>query len=166
MAIITPTCPNSKMEKPLKPASCIIPSTTRFVEVPINVQIPPRIVAYERGIRNFAGGSFIRLAQFLMIGAKITTTGVLFRKAEMKAMTGRTRRLVPATVDFFCGNMAKIKRSNTPLLRIPSLTRNKRATVIMPLFEKPSNTSLGVSIPAQKNRMTTEKSIMPGRIRS
>ena len=70
MAIITPTCPNSKMENPLRPASCIIPSTTKFVEVPINVQIPPSIVAYERGIRNFAGGSFIRLAQFLMIGAK------------------------------------------------------------------------------------------------
>ena len=91
----------------------------------------------------------------------MTTTGVLFRKAEMKAMTGNTRRFVLATVDFFCGNMAKIKRSNTPLLRIPSLTRNKRATVIMPLFEKPSNTSLGVSIPAQKNKMTTEKVSCP-----
>ena len=166
MAMNTPTFPSSNMEKPFSPASWIILCTTRLVEVPIRVQIPPRIVTYERGIRKYVAGSLTELAHRLMMGAKITTTGVLFRKAEINAMLGSMRIWALNTEVFSCGRSFLMTCVRAPLWRIPSLTRNSMATVIMPLFEKPSNTSLGVSIPAQKNRMTTEKSIMPGRIRS
>ncbi len=44
IAMNIPTFPSSNIEKPSNPASNIIPCTTRLVEVPINVQIPPRIV--------------------------------------------------------------------------------------------------------------------------
>ena len=48
----------------------------------------------------------------------------------------------------------------------PSLTKNSRATVIIHLLLNPSSISLGVRMPAHRNKTTTEKSIMPGRILS
>ena len=45
----------------------------------------------ERGIRNFVAGSLTYSAHRFIIGAKITTTGVLFRKAEIKAIGGNIR---------------------------------------------------------------------------
>ena len=61
-----------------------MPCTTRLVEVPIKVQIPPKIVTYERGIRNLVAGNFTDSAQRFIIGANMTTTGVLLRKADIK----------------------------------------------------------------------------------
>ena len=78
-----------------------MPCTTRLVEVPIKVQIPPKMVTYDRGIRNFVAGSLTESAHRLMMGAKITTTGVLFRKAEMKEMVGSIRSWALKTVVFF-----------------------------------------------------------------
>ena len=91
MAITTPTFPNSNMVNPVYPASITMPCTTRLVLVPISVQTPPRIVAYERGMSSFVAAMPCRSAQRLIMGAKMTTTGVLLRKAEMKATTGNIR---------------------------------------------------------------------------
>lgn len=55
---------------------------------------------------------------------------------------------------------------SAPLRRMPSLTRNSIATVIMPLLLKPSSISFGVMIPAHRNMTTTLSMIMPGRITS
>ena len=44
-AITPPTFPSSNIENPLYPSSSIIPWTTRFVEVPMSVHIPPSIAA-------------------------------------------------------------------------------------------------------------------------
>ena len=44
-------------------------------------------------MRNLVGDKCIFCAQFLIIGAKITTTGVLFRKAERNEMAGKKRKL-------------------------------------------------------------------------
>ena len=95
-----PTRPNSNIPKPLYPASKIIPSTTRLVEVPISVHIPPSIVAYEIGIKNLVAEIQTDSAQRLIIGAKITTTGVLLRKAETKEITGSIRACAFMTVVF------------------------------------------------------------------
>ena len=95
-----PTRPNSNIPKPLYPASKIIPSTTRLVEVPISVHIPPSMVAYERGIKNLVAGMRTDSAQRFIIGAKITTTGVLLRKAETKEIAGSIRACAFMTVVF------------------------------------------------------------------
>ena len=50
----------------------------------------PNIVTYERGIKNLVAGKWTVRAHRLMIGAKITT-GVLFKKAEIKATEGNKR---------------------------------------------------------------------------
>jgi hypothetical protein len=97
-----------------------------------------------------------------MIGAKMTTTGVLFRKADKNDMAGRRRAFVLVILAFFLGKRLIINCSNMPLLRTPSLTRKSIATVIMPLLEKPSRHSFGVSIPAQSIITTHENRISPG----
>lgn len=127
-----------------------MPCTTRFVEVPIKVHIPPNIVTYERGIKNFVAGSFTASAHRLMIGAKITTTGVLFRNADTKATGGSILACALKTVVFPSGSSFLINWPKAPLCRTPSLTRKSMATVIIPLLLKPSSISLGVRMPTQR----------------
>ena len=74
-----------------------------------------------------------------MIGAKITTTGVLLRKADTKATGGSIRNCALKTVVFPSGNNFFISCPNAPLWRIPSLTRKSIPTVIIPLLLKPSS---------------------------
>ena len=49
----------------------------------ITVQIPPNMVTKERGIKNLVAGKCTDSAHLFIIGAKITTTGVLFRNADI-----------------------------------------------------------------------------------
>ena len=154
------------MPNPCSPASNIILCTTRLVDVPIKVQSPPNIVTYDNGIKKYVAGNFTMLAHRFMIGAKITTTGVLFRKAGMNAMTGNIRACAFSTVVFFCGSNFLITCDNAPLWRTPSLTKNSIATVIIPLLLKPSSISFGERMPVHKNITTAENRIIPGRILS
>ena len=166
IAIKIPTFPSSNIVKPSYPASRIMPCTTRFVEVPIKVHIPPNIVTYERGIKNFVAGSLTASAHRLMIGAKITTTGVLFRNADTKATGGSILACALKTVVFPSGSSFLINWPKAPLCRTPSLTRKSMATVIIPLLLKPSSISLGVRMPTQRKNTTTVRRTIPGRILS
>ena len=116
IAIEIPTFPSSNIVKPSYPASRIMPCTTRFVEVPIKVHIPPNIVTYERGIKNFVAGSLTASAHRLMIGAKITTTGVLFRNADTKATGGSILACALKTVVFPSGSSFLINWPQSPAL--------------------------------------------------
>ncbi len=63
------------------PASIAKEFTTRLVEVPTRVVIPPRIEAYDRGISSFEGG----WRRCFEIGpSSAPTTAVLFMKAEIR----------------------------------------------------------------------------------
>ena len=135
-------------------------------EVPIKVHIPPNIVTYERGIKNFVAGSLTASAHRLMIGAKITTTGVLFRNADTKATGGSILACALKTVVFPSGSSFLINWPKAPLCRTPSLTRKSMATVIIPLLLKPSSISLGVRMPTQRKNTTTVRRTIPGRILS
>ncbi len=53
-----------------------------------------------------------------------------------------------------------------PEFRTPSLTKNNKATVIIPLLLNPSSISFGVIIPAHKKDAATVNKIIPGRILS
>ena len=72
--------------------SRIIPSTTRLVEVPISVQVPPRMLANDRGIISCELGMFTRRLHFCRMGIMMATTGVLLRKALTNA-TGTMSRI-------------------------------------------------------------------------
>ena len=132
--------------------------------MPISVHIPPKMAEYESGIRNFLRDNPARLHHALMWGIKMTTMGVLFRKAEIKATVG-TIRIYPRRIVLpsGVGNRWLIIGVRHSLERIPSLTRKSRATVIIPLFEKPASASVVDITPAARSSTTTEKSINPGR---
>ena len=111
-------------------------------------------------------GSPTFFAQFRRIGAKITTTGVLFRNAENELMTGNTRSCARDTLDSLPGNSFFRMEDNAPLWRMPSLTRKSNATVIIPRLLKPATICLGEIMPATMNSTTKDSSTMPGRILS
>ena len=79
--MLNPPCPRDSSK----------PDTTRFVEVPISVHVPPRIAAKLIGMRNFEGLSPMRNAQSRTAGANIATSGVLFKNPESSAV-GTNRR--------------------------------------------------------------------------
>ena len=113
-------------------------------------------------MRNFVCDSPTFLAQFLMMGAKMTTTGVLLRKADNAAMVGKSFAFALVTVVCLLGKRFRMILSKIPLRRTPSLTRKSRATVIMPLLEKPSKHSLGCRMPAHSIITTHVKRMSPG----
>src|SRR3546814_6526433 len=59
-----------------------MPSTTRLVDVPIRVSVPPSTAAIDSGISSFFALTPVTSESFIMIGINTTTTGVLLRKAE------------------------------------------------------------------------------------
>jgi hypothetical protein len=58
------------------------PSTTMLVEVPINEQVPPRIVANDSGISIRDGATFTECASRITTGVRMTTIGVLLMNAD------------------------------------------------------------------------------------
>ena len=68
-----------------------MPTTKILVLVPINVQVPPKIEAKLRGIRNLETETLWRLAQSCSNGIKIATTGVLLIIELIKATGNITR---------------------------------------------------------------------------
>ena len=166
MVIGMPIKARSNIFSPGNPRSIIIPCTTRLVEVPMSVHKPPNIVAYDRGMRNLVHDKPTFFAQFFTIGAKMTTTGVLFKKAEKALTTGSRRSWACVTDIFRSGRSFFITVANAPLWRTPSLTRKSNATVIMPRLLNPATICLGVMMPAAINTTTSESNTMPGRILS
>ena len=108
----------------------------------------------------------IFFAQFFTIGAKITTTGVLLRKAEKALTMGRSLSWAFMTVVSFSGSSFLTMVLSAPLCRTPSLTRKSRATVIMPRLLNPATICFGVMMPAAMNTTTIDSSTIPGRILS
>ncbi|GAB3520393.1 hypothetical protein GCM10027342_14860 [Photobacterium alginatilyticum] len=53
---IIPAGKKLKKDKLGRPCSSINPLTTKLVEVPIRVSVPPRIAKYDSGINNLDGG--------------------------------------------------------------------------------------------------------------
>ena len=82
-AIIIPGIINSKKFNGAKPKFCTAPEINKFVLLPINVVMPPKIEAYDNGIITLLADILSFLATSLNIGMKITTTGVLFINALM-----------------------------------------------------------------------------------
>ena len=99
-AIGSPTGVSSNMLSGFCPASVNRPETTRLVDVPISVTVPPRMAANDSGMRYREGESPLRSAQLVTCGTSIATIGVLLRKAEAPAVgtssRASARRLVPA----------------------------------------------------------------------
>ncbi len=93
---INPKNENSKKLNFSAPKSRATEFTIRLVEVPINVQLPPKIPAKEMGRSNFDCGTLNRLANSEIILMKTITTAVVFIKAE-----------IPPVINIKTGNKRK-----------------------------------------------------------
>ena len=63
-----------------------MPSTTKFVDVPISVHVPPKIELNDSGMNNCADEILHFRDHFCTIGIMIATTGVLFKNALTTAI--------------------------------------------------------------------------------
>ena len=100
-----------------------MPTTSRLVDVPIVVDMPPMIVASPMGIMTPDTANFERSDAPTMIGMSSTTIGVLFMKAlriapatrvMRRANTGREDQALPTT--FASGCNAPVVSSALPTI--------------------------------------------------
>ena len=82
----TPTALISKKPIGSRPASAICPATTRLVDVPISVAMPPSSAANDSGISSLLTDTCRRSAHDEICGISIATIGVLFRNADDTAV--------------------------------------------------------------------------------
>lgn len=76
-------------------ASFCFPATTRLVEVPMRVTVPPRMEANDSGISRWPGARPAFRAQEVRMGIMSATMGVLFINAD-SSITGITIRTMAA----------------------------------------------------------------------
>jgi hypothetical protein len=81
-AMGTPSRDSSNIPRAPKPYMALKSLIIILVEVPISVQVPAKMEAYEIGIKNFEGLKFSSQLRPRIMGIKRTTTGVLLIKAE------------------------------------------------------------------------------------
>ena len=112
------------------PRPCAWPSMMRLVEVPVSVQVPPRMQANESGMSRREALSSELLARRSTMGRKTTTTGVLLTKAESTApvsMRTASTRSSPSPAR---------RRNQRPMMSMqperssPALRMNMQAMVI------------------------------------
>ena len=137
------------------------PATTRFVLVPIRVQVPPRIDAYDSGKSISETLKWQRRAQPVTRGTNIATTGVLLRNAD-SAATGNIMRSWPPASDRGRPSTTRAARSRPPVSFTPAATTNSAAIVTTAGFEKPVNASAGSMMPASSRIVTAAISTMSG----
>ena len=87
----TPIALISKNPMGSRPAAAICPATTRLVEVPISVAMPPSSAANDNGINSLLTDTWRRSAQDEICGMSMATIGVLLRNADVTAVGGSTR---------------------------------------------------------------------------
>ena len=82
------------MEKGVRSYSTIMELTTKFVDVPIRVRVPPKIAAYERGSRSLVGLILKRWHRSMARGIKIATAAVLLMNPEIIETVSRKINMV------------------------------------------------------------------------
>mmetsp|Transcript_29976 Transcript_29976/g.71301 ORF Transcript_29976/g.71301 Transcript_29976/m.71301 type:complete len:253 (+) Transcript_29976:2807-3565(+) len=155
----TPYSPKSKRPMAMSGLSpyrsSISPATTRFVLVPIRVHVPPSIEANDNGISSCDGAIPTFFPHFWTIGIMITTTGVLFKKAEIIAI-GIMRRSWAACVFTGCPSSFDMYQSRPPVSCIPAATTKSTSTVRTPSLENPLTPSGIVTMFAAMHRVKAE----------
>mmetsp|Transcript_8519 Transcript_8519/g.21895 ORF Transcript_8519/g.21895 Transcript_8519/m.21895 type:complete len:279 (-) Transcript_8519:59-895(-) len=133
------------------------PNTTRLVDVPISVHVPPKIEAKLSGISSFEGENWFTLANPTMTGIIIATTGVLFMNAD-STVTGTMKRIRMAVSG--CCPPSPLRPSSpligliAPVFLTASATTRRMATVSIPVLLNPCTDSSSEMIPAT-SMMTT-----------
>jgi hypothetical protein len=123
------------------------PLTATFVEVPMSVQVPPRMEAKASGISNRDGLVFAFLAIPITGGTSIAATVVLFINADtLPALPMRISSRVFGPHSPSLTNRSPTAFSKPVSCKAPLITKIEPRMMMMSLL-KPSNASAGVSTP-------------------
>jgi hypothetical protein len=138
-----------------KPRFCAIPWTTRLVEVPISVTVPPRIAAKLRGISTREGARPTDCETRSITGKRTATTAVLLRKGDTSAASMHSentrRRGPPSGADCAQRPIAL----TTPLFSRPSPSTMMAATVTVTRLESPAMACSAVMTPPSNSATGT-----------
>ena len=135
---------NSKNENDSTPNLVATELTKIFVEVPISVQLPPKIPAKEMGISNFGAEKLYFSESWAIIFMKITTTAVVLIKEEIDAEIIINTGTISTSGKTFSFLMDFVKRSITPLSSRPMAKIISIKMVIVAGLENPLMASSGV----------------------
>jgi len=125
---------------------------TKFVEVPISVNMPPKIERYEMGISNFEALVPVLFEILFVIGIKIDTIGVLFKNADKPVIVTNNLsglKLVASKLLNFVSWWKYDEFSTAPAIM------KRTATANTPLLENPIIASSTVIYPAIRNTVIT-----------
>ena len=130
-----PTGAMSKMPNGSIPLARTTPSTSRLVEVPIRVIMPPMTVKKLSGINSFEAGILAFLATWMTIGIITATTGVLFMIADaMQTKVNSSAMVSKGRVSARAATM-RDRWSSAPVRSRPPMMMNMKAMVQGALFD-------------------------------
>ena len=129
---------NSKKENCLNPKSAKELDIRRFVLDPSNVVMPPSIATKLKGIINALAEREKRSARICIMGIKITTTGVLFRKALIIKTKIRAKTMEKNGFFGLSPTTNCVARSKDLVLTIACPITRSDNTVIKAGLEKPA----------------------------
>jgi len=112
------------------PRCTATPFTIRLVEVPISVQTPPSMEAYERGSSNREGLCRAVSESASVSGINSATTAVLFTNADKNAVTSRSATTASHAARRASHSSPRTSQPIIPVRCSPSLSTNIAAIVI------------------------------------
>mmetsp|Transcript_4713 Transcript_4713/g.11498 ORF Transcript_4713/g.11498 Transcript_4713/m.11498 type:complete len:227 (+) Transcript_4713:140-820(+) len=119
------------------------PTTTRLVDVPSSVQVPPSSAAIFIGIRSLDTEIPMLRDHAMTKGISMATTGVSFKNPEMHAV-GITSRSWASSSDLGLPIKNLSTGRSNDVLVIPSDVMNSTTTVATPVLENPVRACCGV----------------------
>jgi hypothetical protein len=131
------------------------PETARFVEVPMSVQVPPRIAPKASGIKSFDGRTRARCAMPKTTGTNIAVVVVFFiteaHPAAVNMISVVSLNSLPPAMRW----RRRPTRSTTPVLTSPPVSTKSPAMVMTMSLPKPANASETLSVPVSTSPMTS-----------
>ncbi|GEQ87186.1 hypothetical protein ULMS_26940 [Patiriisocius marinistellae] len=153
---MSPYIENSKNPNPSTPLSFATAFTRILVDVPIKVQLPPKIPANEIGIKSLELEKLYFSDSCATIFKKIITTAVVLINADIDADTTINTGVIKINGSNFNFLIPLVKSWITPLSSIPIARIISAKIVIVAGFEKPLIASSGVTMP-KSNKATIIK---------
>ena len=157
---INPANENSKKENFPTPLFSEIPETIRFVLVPINVQLPPKIPAKETGKSTFDLSIFPNLSNSLKSLIKIITTAVVAIKEENNPTKIIKRGKKTQKGQLTIGIILVAIQDTTPFFSNPMAIIIKHKIVKTELSEKPETACSGVTMPKIKRLIKMKNEVL------
>src|SRR5690554_598418 len=159
-----PTGAKEKKWSPFSPALIKASLITILGGVPINVNIPPILLAKAKGIKSLSGPILALKAILTTIGNIKATVPVLLKNQPIKTMTKKTTikrvtSLLPANL-----TMRVPMVLASPVLNTAPPTINRPTIIITIEFENPERASEALSVPEIIKRVVAEIATMSARI--